>query len=201
MARRPLSRPGGRAARVREKVLAAVDELLVEGGYDALGIDAVAARSGVHRATIYRRWGSVAMLLADLLARGTERDWTPPDTGTLEGDLVAINREVQAALAEEPSLTAAVVAASFRSPETARALDRFWADRYGRAEAVVARAVARGEVAAGTDAQRLLVAATGPLYHQRVLLRRPVTASDADAYARAACAAVSRPGGPSSPGG
>ena len=167
-----------------------MDALLTEGGYDALSIEAVADRSGVHRTTVYRRWGSVAMLLVDLLDLGTEDDWRPPDTGSLAGDLIAINRQVCDALTVEPSPTAAVIAASFRTPEAAEALSRFWADRYRRCTPVVDRAVARGEVPAGTDPHRLLVSATAPLYHLRVLLRQPLTRADADSYARAALAAV-----------
>jgi AcrR family transcriptional regulator len=167
-------------------VLAAVDALLAEGGYDALDIEAVAERSGVHRTTIYRRWGSVPMLLVDLLALGVEDDWQAPDTGSLEGDLIAINREVCDALIAEPSPTAAVIAASFRSPEAADALRRFWIDRYQRCGVVVERAVDRGEVSASTDAGRLLMSSTAPLYHQRMLMREQLTHADADAYARAA---------------
>jgi hypothetical protein len=84
----------------------------------------------------------------------------------------------------------AVIAASFRSPEAADALGRFWADRYQRCAVAVGRAVARGEIPACTDAHRLLMSATGPLYHQRMLLRQQLTRADADAYARAALAAV-----------
>jgi AcrR family transcriptional regulator len=163
-----------------------VDALLAEGGYDALGIEAVAERSGVHRTTIYRRWGSVPMLLVDLLALGVEDDWQAPDTGSLESDLIAINREVCDALIVEPSPTVAVIAASFRSPDAADALRRFWIDRYRRCTVVVERAVGRGEIPASIDARLLLVSATGPLYHQRMLMREPLTHADADAYARAA---------------
>jgi len=191
----PSRRPGGRTARVRADVLAAVTALLTEQGYDALSIEDVADRSGVHRTTIYRRWGSVAMLLVDLLQLGTEDDWRPPDTGSLAGDLTAINRELFEALTVEPSLTTAVIAASFRTPEAAEALSRFWADRYRRSEVVVRRAVERGDIRAGTDAQQLLVSATGPLFHQRVLLRWPITRADADAYAHAALAGVAGPRG------
>ncbi len=177
---------------MRTAVLSAVTALLAEEGYDALSVEAVAARAEVHRTTVYRRWGSVAVMLVDLLDLGTEDDWRPPDTGSLAGDLVAINREVCDALTAEPSPTAAVIAASFRSPEAAEALSRFWADRYRRCGIVVDRAVGRGEIPAGTDTHRLLVAATGPLYHQRVLLRRPLTRADADAFARAAATAARR---------
>lgn len=51
---------------------------------------------------------------------------------------------------------------------------------------VVERAVGRSEIPASTDARLLLMSATGPLYHQRVLMREPLTHADADAYARAA---------------
>ncbi|WP_280305829.1 TetR/AcrR family transcriptional regulator [Nocardia neocaledoniensis] len=53
-------RPGGRTARNRALVLDAVLAELTEHGYDALTVDAVAARAGVHRATVYRRWRDVA---------------------------------------------------------------------------------------------------------------------------------------------
>lgn len=164
-------RPGGRTARVREKVLDAVGPLLVEHGYDGLTVDAVAARSGVHRATVYRRWRDVGGLLADVLdAAGTD-SWTPPDTGSLEEDLRVLNEEVCDALTEEPSVAKALIAASFRSEGAADALRRFWDDRYARCVPVVERAVSRGELRPPVDAHRLLVAATAPLYHQLVLFR------------------------------
>ncbi|WP_329004444.1 TetR/AcrR family transcriptional regulator [Kribbella sp. NBC_00709] len=180
------TRPGGRTARVRSEVLAAVEAELAEHGYDGLTIDAVAARSGVHRTTVYRRWKTVAGLLVDLLRAGADDSWEPADTGSLEGDLIAVNREVHAALTARPSITQAVIAASFRTPEAAEALTRFWVDRYERTAVVVRRAVARGEIPAGTDAHQLLLTATGPVYHQLVLLRRPMSRSVADQHARVA---------------
>ncbi|MGW7681215.1 TetR/AcrR family transcriptional regulator [Kribbella sp. NPDC054772] len=184
------SRPGGRTARVRSDVLAAVEAELAEHGYDGLTIDAVAARSGVHRTTVYRRWKSVAGLLVDLLQAGADDSWEPADTGSLEGDLIAVNREIHAALTARPSVTQAVIAASFRTPEAADALTQFWIDRYDRTAIVVRRAVDRGDIPPATDAHQLLLTATGPLYHQLVLLRRPMTRADADQHARIAAASV-----------
>ncbi|QHF97801.1 TetR family transcriptional regulator [Streptomyces sp. NHF165] len=181
------TRPGGRTARVRSQVLESVGPLLMEYGYDGLTIEAVAIRSGVHRATVYRRWRDVGGLLADTLDAAGDDTWRPADTGTLEGDLLALNEELLAALQEEPSLATALIAASFRSEEAATALRRFWEERYERCEVIVARAVARGEIAASTDARQLLVHATAPLYHEAVLLH---TAADPDLPARSARAAV-----------
>jgi AcrR family transcriptional regulator len=173
---------------VRAEVLAAVEAELAEHGYDGLTIDAVAARSGVHRTTVYRRWKTVAGLLVDLLHAGIDDTWEPANTGELEGDLIKLNREVHAALTASPSITQAVIAASFRTPEAAEALTQFWSDRYTRSEVVVRRAVDRGEVPPGTDAHQVVMTATAPLYHQLVLLRRPMPRATADRYARAAAA-------------
>ncbi|MGB2571695.1 TetR/AcrR family transcriptional regulator [Micromonospora citrea] len=186
----PVRRPGGRSAQVRRRVLDAVTALLVEQGYDALTVDAVADRSGVHRTTVYRRWRDVGGLLADVLAEATGDDWRPRDTGSLDGDLTAINREVHAALAGDPPLTGALIAASFRSPQAAEALRAFWADRYDRCAVIVHRAVARGEAPAGTDARALLVAATAPVYHELLLLRSGADAALAQQAARTAALAA-----------
>jgi AcrR family transcriptional regulator len=163
-------RPGGRTARTRAAVLAAVAAELLDHGVDGLTVDAVAERSGVHRATVYRRWRDVGGLLADALDAGREDGWQPPDHGSLAADLIALNRDVVEHLAGERSLGRALIVASYRSTAAAAALREFLDDRYRRCEVVVTRAVDRGETPPGTDARRLLVAATAPLYHEILLL-------------------------------
>lgn len=186
----PRRRPGGRTARVRAEVLDAVRAELGEHGYDGLTVDAVAARAGVHRATVYRRWGDVGGLLADVLDAAGDDDWRPPDTGSLVGDLAALNHEIQDALTAEPPVMTALIAASFRSEQADRAQRRLWADRYARCEVVVDRAVHRGELPAGTGARPLLVAATAPVYHHLVLLRLPPDPALPDQAARTATLAA-----------
>src|SRR5690606_22472274 len=92
---------------------------------------------------------------------------------------------VYSALTAEPPVTAALIAASFRSQHAADALAAFWSDRYARAAVIVHRAIDRGEIPARTDARRLLTAATAPLYPELVLLRTPAHRS-AEATAVAA---------------
>ncbi|WP_228989242.1 TetR/AcrR family transcriptional regulator [Streptomyces sp. DH8] len=187
----PERRPGGRTARIRAQVLEAVRAELGEHGYEGLTMEAVAARAGVHRATVYRRWQDVGGLLADVLDAAGEDDWGPPDSGSLLGDLTALNEEIQGSLVVRPSIPQALMAASFRSPRAAEAQQRLWEDRYTRCEAVVERAVERGELPPRTDARRLLIAATAPLYHHLVLLRAaPDPRLAAQAATTAALAAV-----------
>lgn len=185
------ARPGGRTARVRADVLAAVEAELAEHGYDGLTIDGVAARSGVHRTTVYRRWRTVDRLLIDLLASGADDAWVPADTGSLEGDLLELNREIHVSLTIQPSLTTAVIAASFRTTDAATALHDFWKDRYERSGIVVTRAIDRGDIPLDTDPHRVLLTATAPLFHQLALLRQDLSLADAERYARDAAAAAS----------
>lgn len=184
----PDRRPGGRTARVRAQVLDAVRAELAETGHEGLTVEAVARRSGVHRATVYRRWRDAGGLLADVIDSAGEIDWQPPDTGSLRGDLTALNTEIQESLLVRPSLAVALMAASFHSEQAAAAQTRLWADRYAQCEVLVERAAARGELPPGrVDARALLVAATAPVYHELVLLR---TGPDPRLPERAAAAAV-----------
>lgn len=171
-------------------MLDAVLALLVEHGYDALNMDAVADRSGTHRTTVYRRWREVGGLLADVLAEATVDEWQPPDTGSLDGDLVTVNREIYAALTADPPVTAALITASFRSEQAASALRAFWTDRYERSASIVRRAAERGEIPARTDPRRLLIAATAPVYHELVLIRVAADMHLAEQAARDAATAA-----------
>ncbi|MCF2526991.1 TetR/AcrR family transcriptional regulator [Yinghuangia soli] len=185
---KPDRRPGGRTARTRAQVLDAVRAELAENGHAGLTMEAVATRSGVHRATVYRRWRDVGGLLADLIAAAGEIDWQPPDTGSLRGDLTALNQEIQDSLVVQPSFAVALMAASFHSEQAAQAQTQLWADRYAQCVILVERATERGELPARhTDAHSLLIAATAPIYHQLVLLR---AAPDPQLPQRAAEAAV-----------
>ncbi|UQU68034.1 TetR/AcrR family transcriptional regulator [Couchioplanes caeruleus] len=186
------ARPGGRTARTRGRVLDAVASLLLDGGYDALTVDAVAARSGVHRTTVYRRWQDTGGLLADSLEAAREQAWEPPDTGSLVGDLIGINRQIVAALTEEPSITRALIAASFRSAAAAHALRSYWEDRYARAAVAVERAVSRGEAAARVDARTVLIASCAPIFYELAVMRSPAAEDIAERYARVGAAIAAR---------
>src|SRR5215210_7277732 len=71
-------------------IRAAILRLLAEVGYGALTMDAVAAEAGVGKATIYRRWRTKQDLVVDTISDLNRAEATPPDTGSLEGDLRAM---------------------------------------------------------------------------------------------------------------
>ncbi|MEU5578968.1 TetR/AcrR family transcriptional regulator [Streptomyces huasconensis] len=79
-------RPGGRSTRVRDAVHSAAIALVSERGADQVTLPAVAQRAGVNSSTLYRRWGTVAALLADI-ARHRGDAGAPPLVGNLRADL------------------------------------------------------------------------------------------------------------------
>ncbi|WP_455924413.1 TetR/AcrR family transcriptional regulator [Pseudomonas putida] len=82
-------RTGGRSARVQESVHAAVRALLQEQERDTLTVPLIASRAGVTPSTIYRRWGELAALLADVSLARLRPDSDPADLGSLRADLLA----------------------------------------------------------------------------------------------------------------
>jgi AcrR family transcriptional regulator len=82
-ARRP-GRP--RDASIDTRVLEAARELLVEQGYEATNVQAIAERSGVHASAIYRRWPSRVEIIEQAVFPGLAAITVQP-TGDLRRDL------------------------------------------------------------------------------------------------------------------
>lgn len=185
-------RPGGRSARVRAAVRAATLDELAEKGYHGLTVDAVAARSGVHKTTVYRRWGGVDGLIADALAIASAEPWPVPDTGTVRGDLRALARLVLTGFTDpvDGPVATAFIAAATQNAAVARALHGFFTARHEQAAPIVTRAVARGELPAGVDPAEVVRATVAPLYYRLFVSREPVDERVADRAADAALAAA-----------
>lgn len=165
-------RPGGRTARTRAAVMKAFLEALVESGYSQLTFESLAERAGVHKATLYRRWGSRENLLLDAALAGSEESVPVPDTGSLEGDLRLLAQEITAYL-QHPGAQAmlrAVVSEAMTEPKVADVTKQYWSRRLPRVREIANRAVARGEIPL-TDPDLVIEAVVGPLYF-KVLVRQ-----------------------------
>jgi len=93
-AREPGRGPGRpRSAEAHQRIVDATLELLGEQGYGEMSVEAVAARAGVGKATIYRRWSSKEELVAAAIAT-LRPDLAPVDTGNVRDDLVGVAREI-----------------------------------------------------------------------------------------------------------
>lgn len=185
-------RPGGRTARVRAAVLRTAGDILVEQGFDGLDLADVARRAEVGKTTVYRRWGSVTGLVADLLADMAEQSLPREETGSVLGDLRANAALVQRTLADprQGALFRAVIAAATCDERTAQALRRFYEVRVAEWAPCVEQGVARGELPVGTDAEEVVRAVSAPLYYQLLTTGVVPDAPAAERAARAAHAAA-----------
>ncbi|OPC77311.1 TetR family transcriptional regulator [Embleya scabrispora] len=162
-------RPGGRSARVRAAVHQAVTELVGERGYSGFTVGEVAARAGVADTSIYRRWGNLENLLADVTnARLTARS-PMPDTGSLSGDLhtYAANVAREITGPDGPAVLRLTIALSDMDEQGLRARDDFLAERSRQLRSMLDRAAERGEDP--PDALDVLDHVMAPMYI-RVLL-------------------------------
>jgi AcrR family transcriptional regulator len=163
----PAARPGRpRSARVDEAILAAARAELAERGYARMSIDAVAARAGVSKPTVYLRHPTKADLATAAIAsmRGASR---PAPTGDVRADLVAHLRLLRAGL-ERPfgmSTLGTVLAEEHETPELlALFRERLVAPRRRELRAVLAAARDRGELRADADLDVAVAALVGAFF-------------------------------------
>jgi AcrR family transcriptional regulator len=172
----PSQRPRGRSARIREQVHHAVIDLLADRSADELSIAQVAESSGVHQATIYRRWGSMPVLLEDVVDAGPARTSPLPDTGTLRGDLDNYAVGVAGTLAGPVGALILRTAVSSLSPQQDPGPSSILLERAEQLQEMLNRASARGEQPPTVD--ELLEVVVAPLYFH-ALFRQPASAEDA----------------------
>ncbi len=169
-------RPGGRSARVREAVLRAALLELSETGWDSLSVERIAERSGTHKTTIYRRWGSAdRVALEALLERGSE-GIPIPDTGDIRLDLIALGRSIAASISEPVGRSVAAAAIGASDSSSIRTVaDAFWSERFEQAGSIVTRAIERGQLPQDTDPSRVIEGIAAPVWFRVMVSRIAVT--------------------------
>ena len=157
-------------------ILDATLEILNDKGYAGLTIDGVAAKTGVGRPTIYRRWRSKpALVIAALTAAPSLSP--APDTGALRDDLLAFQRD-QVVLMDRPEsrrITAGLVADLVDDPELAEAyLGDYVELRQKSVSQALQRGIERGELRADADESLIYDLLIGPLFLRSVVRGEPL---------------------------
>jgi AcrR family transcriptional regulator len=162
-------------------ILCAAQELLEESGYADLTIEGVAARAGVAKTTVYRRWPSKADLVMEAFLMAIMPS-SPPDTGSLREDLRRQVRLLIKVLNGPLGRTVAALVGGGQMDEglTAEFRRQYQAVRSAEIEEVVKRGIARGEIRADVNVEVLIDALYGPLYYRLLLRHAPLTARYAE---------------------
>jgi len=192
----PAPRPGRpRSEAADQAIVDAALGLFAEEGFEGLTMEGVASRAGVGKATVYRRYPGKVELVMRAAACLTADEPPTPDTGTLRGDLRAFARSLVHLLTATPTggCVTQLVAALPRSPQLADEYARFVAARRERTRAAVARAAARGEVPAGTDAELVADLMAGPIFYRYLVTRGSLDDDYADLVVDAVLASLVAP--------
>lgn len=163
---RAVGRP--RSAETEQAILEATVALLVEVGFGGMSMEAVAARAGVGKAAIYRRWSSKEELVVESLRGHTCQALPLLDTGDLRADLLGMLEGVRRVMSgDDGPIMTAFVSEKARYPELKAEYDRaFVKDRRAHLRNIVAAAVDRGELPATTDVEVFAEAGPAILSHR-----------------------------------
>lgn len=186
MARIGPDRVDPRRLRSRQRVIGAAVELLREGGSSGLTVEAVTARSGVAKSTIYRQFPSrdeihIAALECCAGPPAMESD------GAVLGDVEAWMQRLAVALRETDfaDLMPTAIDAAERRPEMARLLAALGVQRRSVLVARLRAAVQRGELCTTTEPDLVVSALVGPLFYRRFISRQPTSRAFVSRLARA----------------
>ncbi|HWC12164.1 MAG TPA: TetR/AcrR family transcriptional regulator [Acidimicrobiales bacterium] len=179
MAELASSRPGDipwvdpRVERSRTVILSAALALLGEMGYGGLTIEAVAARAGVGKSTVYRHWSGKLELVEDAI-RTLKAGVTVPAAGSVRDRLVDVLRQIAQNMAASTwsSCLPAIIDAAERDPEVLDIQRRLSRERRQLIVDLLAEGRATGEVP-DVDLTLLAECLVGPIVVRRLLLHEP----------------------------
>ena len=171
-----------RSEEARSAILNSTLELLEEVGFSDLKIEAVAARAGVGKTTIYRWWPSKAVLVADAFMSSVIRETRFPDTGSVREDLRAqMQRLAGIFRGQRGRILRSLVGGGQSDPELIAAFRNRWLiPRRAEAFGILQRAIDRGQLPPELDRNLLLDTLYGPLYFRMLVGHGPLSAAFVD---------------------
>jgi AcrR family transcriptional regulator len=190
-------RTRGRSARVVAEVLKATLDEIGRVGYEALRFEDVAALSGVNKTTIYRRWPTKVELVSAAL-RELVAEPDQAETGSLETDLVALLRSTAARAQSNMGRGILKMLQIERThPEVDAVKRQLRAEHMQARRAIVERAIQRGELPPGTDAELVVELVFAPVL--RRVVDGPLPADDSFIEATVAVVLAGARGGAARP--
>jgi AcrR family transcriptional regulator len=181
-----------RSERSRLAILTAARDLLSETGYAGLTVEAIAARAGVGKQTIYRWWPGKGAVILDALVE-TAGDAALPDTGDLRADLTLVLRAIVAELAD-PALSATTRALTIETlgdeDLAGQVLTRLLRPQMNAVQERLRAGQAAGQLRTDADLDQAVEALIGPPYHRWLLRTGPLTDAYADGVVELALAGL-----------
>jgi AcrR family transcriptional regulator len=177
--------PARRSERSRQAILTATADLIGEVGYTKLTVEAIAARAGVGKQTIYRWWPDKGAVVLDayLALVGADQDLTFPDSGDLEADLRLVLGSTADSLADPvfEKRYRALLTAIQDDPKLAAALhDRLLKPWHAATRQRLRAAQQAGQIR-NDDLDAAAELLYGPIYYRWLLRTGPISRQYVDA--------------------
>jgi AcrR family transcriptional regulator len=172
--RRAPGRP--RSSEVDEAILAAAVDVFAEVGLEGLTMEGVAARAGVAKNTVYRRYPNKIDLVVTAVRRYSGVGAPPPDTGTTRGDVRVLVDGLVSIVTETPlgRMLPILVAVRTRVPELDAAYSEIVAEKRARSAVVVRRGIERGDFRADVDVDVVVDAFASAVFYRFLVTRAPL---------------------------
>jgi AcrR family transcriptional regulator len=165
-----------RSTEADDAILTAAFAVFAECGFDGLTVEGVAARAGVGKGTIYRRYPNKLDLVIAASKYFIQNHEPPPDTGSIASDLRVLVDHLIDVVSNTPVGVALpmIVAERKRLPELAAAHDEITACKRERNRAVIRRAIERGELRADADPEIVIDTYVSPVLYRFLVTDFPL---------------------------
>jgi len=166
-----------RCEKAHQCILDAAYELLQEVGFTALTVEGVAARAGVGKPTIYRRWANKAQLAMDAFLAAVNPELYFPDTGSAKEDFRGQMQQLLKVMqSPRGEIIATIIGGAQMDAELIEAFrDNWLMPRRKDAKQVFKRGVARGELRKDVDLDVAIDLLYSPLFYRLLLKHAPLT--------------------------
>ena len=177
----PRGRGRPRDPALDDRILEQALVLLGSHGYAGLTLDELAARSGVAKTTVLRRWPSEAAVAAAGVERLALQSVDVPNSGTLRADLRALlHGAVETFVRGRGQFVARLIREAGHHPEITDLVHTVIHTRRQAYRRVLALAIARGELAPSVDQELLMDLLIGPIWTRLLITRDPITGDYVD---------------------
>jgi AcrR family transcriptional regulator len=183
-----------RTEQVRDKVLTAAGQLVLEGGLTTATMEAIAARAGVSKRTLYKYWPSRGAVALEGFMRSAATSWSLPENATAAESLevlvvAAVNLFTQTSAGP---LMRSLIADAQSQDEIALALrDQWLRPRRAVAADLIGKAIRDGEFRADLEVEVVLDLLFAPVYYRLLLGHESLNAEFAVASVRHLVAGLS----------
>lgn len=173
-------RTRGPSQRITKEVYAAALTVLQRSGIRGLSMEAIADQAGVHKTTLYRRWGSVNELIKSAIADVDMGEPAFRDTGSLKTDLQYFARQFTIHYTRPEIVAFSRLVAATEGGELQSLIEEYWGERNALFLSLYERAKTRGESFAEAHFPLALESIIGPILLRILMTKMPVDQDYAD---------------------